>query len=52
MRPKIQRSEARHIAAYYRALDNHQIVWGQPLTIREGTRTHVVMPINDKDRRH
>lgn len=52
MKPKIQRSEARHVAAYYRAIDNHEITWGQALTIREGKHTHVVMPVNQQDRRH
>lgn len=51
MKPTIRRSEARHIAAYYRAIDNNQITWGEPLTIREGKHTHVVMPVNDTDRR-
>lgn len=52
MKPKIARSEARHIAAYYRAIDNHEITWGQPLRIREGHRTHYVVPANNRDERH
>lgn len=51
MKPTIRRSEAAHIAAYYRAIDNHQITWGEPLRIREGNRTHIVLPLNQQDRR-
>lgn len=51
MKPRISNSRPHHIEAYYRALDAHEITWGEPLTIRDGKRTHVIVPTNDRDKR-